>query len=260
MQERSILTIASLVLNAGLLLVFGLYAYKTRQVLIGWFNYFANRQPNGESPFYRQRMQAFRKLKDSGVNKPVVVFMGDSMVHTYEWAEHFRGLDGVEIINRGINGDNVAGVAARAESDLEKFADIEKLLLMVGVNDIGTKRSFSALQFLSRFETLLDNVSKRVPAGRVYVHSLLPVLNRPNVSNDDIVVANRHLRQLCEKLGVNFVDLHSRFMTAEGKVNGRYLHSDGLHLSAEGYGEWISVIEPIVRGSARAEKRSAVSV
>ena len=260
MQGRTILIIASLVLNAGLLLVLVLYAYKTRQVLIGWFNYLANRQPNGESPFYRQRLHAFRKLKENSVSGPVIVFMGDSMVQTYEWAEHFRDVAGVEIINRGISGDRVAGVAARAVSDLERFTNIEKLILMVGVNDVGMQRDFSCLEFLARYETLLTNVSSRVPTDRVYVHSLLPVLNRPNVSNDDIMVANRRLMQLCEKLGVNFVDLHSRFMTAEGKVDGLFLHSDGLHLSAEGYGQWLEVIEPIVRDSMPAEKRSAVSV
>ena len=191
---------------------------------------------------------------------PVIVFMGDSMVQTYEWAEHFRDLAGVEIVNRGISGDNVAGVAARAVSDLEKFSNIEKLILMVGVNDIGMKREFSALEFLARYETLLSNVSSRVTADRIYVHSLLPVINRPNASNGDIVVANQHLERLCEKLGINFVDLHSRFMTAEGKVNSLFLHSDGLHLSAEGYGKWLDVIEPIIRDSIPAEKRSAVSV
>ena len=119
----------------------GLYVYKTRNVVAGWFNYVTNRRPSSKSPFYAQRLHAFNILQTPKPDKKAVVFAGDSLMQTFEWGEYFSDLKDTVIINRGINGDTVAGLTERTEEIFRAYPNPEKVFIMVGSNDEVSSKS-----------------------------------------------------------------------------------------------------------------------
>ncbi len=173
------------------------------------------------------------------------MFAGDSLIQTFEWAEYFSDLEDTVVLNRGISGDTVGGLTARTEINFLAHAD-PQVFIMVGINDLGLKRSFRLEDFMVAYERLIEKTLEYVTPDRVFIHSLLPV-NRPNISNGDVRKANEGLRLYAQRRGLRFVDLFDRYLDSTGRIVGAYYHSDGIHLSAEGYKVWLEVLEPYVR-------------
>ena len=112
------------------------------------------------------------------------------------------------------------------------------------------KRNFDVQRFMREYHRLVEKTLKHVSPDRVCIHSVLPVVSRPNVSNQDVGAANEQLKRYAAGQGVCFINLAERFVDSQRKVIVDYYHSDGTHLSAEGYRVWLEVIEPYIRAGA----------
>ena len=92
----------------------GLYIYKTKDTLLGWYAKYVIREesePSGLSPqqrYHKQRVSAFNLLEEMVNGKRLLVFAGDSFIQTFERGEYFSELQSnVVIVNRGIAGDTI---------------------------------------------------------------------------------------------------------------------------------------------------------
>jgi hypothetical protein len=86
---------------------------------------------------YSRRVSHFNNLP---VKKGAIIFIGDSITEQCNWSELF---DNPDIINRGIGGDVVDGVAKRIE--FLKTSEPAALFLMIGINNLN--RGDSTMQF-----------------------------------------------------------------------------------------------------------------
>ena len=80
----------------------------------------------------------------------------------------------------------------------------------------------------------------------IFVQSVLPVVNRPDLSNEKIRELNAGLKALCgEMRQCLYIDLFSHF-AVNGALDER-LTTDGVHLRPDGYKLWGTLIEKYVR-------------
>ena len=78
--------------------------------------------------YYEQRYSHFITLPDRPKS---VIFLGDSITDSAEWSELFGDL---HVLNRGISGDNTAGVLNRFGEIIQRKP--AEVFLMIGIDDL----------------------------------------------------------------------------------------------------------------------------
>jgi lysophospholipase L1-like esterase len=116
-----------------------------------------------------------------------------------------------------------------------------KIFLEIGINDVKALPNVDSV--LVDYETLVDFIRRRTPTTKIYIQTILPVsstFERANDINGLVMEVNRRIRG--EIPGVVVIDLHSSF---NGELRPDFT-TDGLHLSAAAYQEWMRIIGPYI--------------
>jgi lysophospholipase L1-like esterase len=164
-------------------------------------------------------------------------------------------------LNQGISGETSAGLLRRL--DLFDQTRPQTVFVMVGINDL--IRGIGPATVIANTEAMIRHLRRVHPRSRIVVQSILPHGDRAiileqradqvtpvwanqilAIPNERIRALNDRLAQLAQNQGVDYLDLHSAFTTADGMLRPD-LTTDGLHLSPQGYGVWRSRLATYVR-------------
>ncbi|MES2773033.1 MAG: family 20 glycosylhydrolase [Bacteroidota bacterium] len=191
--------------------------------------------------YYHQRVSLFKSLPQT---KGDIIFLGNSITDGGEWSELFQDN---RLKNRGISGDISAGVMHRLDEITQRKP--AKLFLMIGINDLA--KGITPDSLLKNLYFIAEYMNQHTPATQVYVQSLLPVNNGFGKFGGhtgkaaEIVYVNAQLKKYALSKHYSFIDLHTEFCDASGKLDKRYTN-DGLHLTGEGYLLWKHFVYPYV--------------
>ena len=109
---------------------------------------------------------------------------------------------------------------------------------MMGINDLGD--GLSVQKVLENYQKLFS-LLKEQKHIELIVQSLLPtnevLFKSSNFDGMKILDLNYHLRDLCEKEEITYVDLYTYFSTYAYQLIKDYT-DDGLHLNEAGYRVW----------------------
>ncbi|WP_300157566.1 GDSL-type esterase/lipase family protein [Solidesulfovibrio sp.] len=162
------------------------------------------------------------------------VFLGGSQTAGWKYVGGFP-----EVVNKGA----VSNTTAKILKGLNPVVAMkpEKVFILEGINEIWSPNA----SILSRYREILRRIRQGSPKTVVFVQSVLPVVNRPDLSNDKIRDLNAGLQALCAEMpGCVYIDLYSHF-TVAGALN-ESLTTDGVHLRPDGYKLWQALIEKYV--------------
>lgn len=164
------------------------------------------------------------------------VFLGNSITEGFDLEQYFPGH---ETANRGIVGDHLDGLVERLGNSAVGLKP-EKLFLMIGINDIGDRRSDDYLQKM--FVTLIDTLMRSLPETDIFLHSILPTSPRwKNCPPEQIKRINVFLAQLALDKGIFYVNLYPYYLGDLERIDPS-LAKDGIHPNAEGYQIWADKI------------------
>lgn len=189
------------------------------------------------STYYQQKVTLFQLLPDT---KHEIIFLGNSITDIGEWAEIWQNKN---VKNRGISGDNTFGVLARLDEVLSSKP--AKIFLLIGINDISKDTPDSVI--ISNYQKIIWRLLAASPATKIYVQSILPTNNefpefvRHQNKDKHIRFINTNLEKFCVDNKVLFVDLYSRFVDKDGKLDKKYTN-DGLHINGPGYMQWKQIL------------------
>jgi len=216
-------------------------------VLFGYFilikkdglNYLKNKIFNPvkeplNSHLYQTKLNVFSSMP---ILEGSIIFLGDSITEFCNWGELFGQNN---IINRGISGDTLDGILSRIDEIIERKP--KKLFLMIGINDLGKGKNTD--QILEKYTLLIHKIHTNLPETIIYIQSVLPA-KRKTLSNIDIKNINIGLLNITEKYHINYIDLHSSFLSKTNELSDNY-SLDGLHLNGEGYLLWKKIIAEYV--------------
>ena len=117
----------------------------------------------------------------------------------------------------------------------------EKVFILEGINELYSPNA----AILARYREILLRINKGSPKTMIFVQSVLPVVNRPDLSNEKIIELNSGLKALCAEMqNCVYIDLFSHF-AVNGALN-ESLTTDGVHLRPDGYKLWQALIEKYV--------------
>ena len=173
-----------------------------------------------------------------------IIFLGNSITDYVDWNEL---LQLPQARNRGISGDITFGVLER----LKEVTDGKpaKVFILIGINDIA--RNIPDSVILDNYARMIRGIKTASPKTKIYFNTLLPVNNtfpdKAHYNKDQHIAAvNEGLRKICAKEKIVLIDIHDRFLDAENRLEKGYTY-DGLHLNAEGYKLWASILIPFVK-------------
>lgn len=214
----------SLLINLVGVIAFG-YALNR----LGGWTYALSRLRHNESGLYAHRVELFQRLPAVPGS---VVMLGDSQVEQCEWAELLH-LDSLQVLNRGITGDQTQGILQRLDEVLRH--DPAKIFLLVGVNDLvlGSTPDETA----ERYQSVVAAIRERKPDTELFLLSVLPINN--DIKNTGLDPAN--IRQLNERISriayryaLPYIDVYSHLTDPQGLLSVQY-SADGIHLNGQGY-------------------------
>ena len=189
---------------------------------------------------YNDKVVEFEKMRP--VDSTDVVMLGNSI--TEFGGDWNKRVGGRHIRNRGIAGDDAMGIYHRLDQILP--GKPRAVFLMVGINDIS--HDLKGEQVAELCIKVIDKIRRDAPQTKLYVQSILPInedFNRWKTlegKTDVVPAVNRRVKDHCQRYGIEYIDLFSKFVRHGTNDLRRELSVDGLHLSPQGYKQWAFVL------------------
>lgn len=172
-------------------------------------------------------------MGDEEVGVRRVAFIGDSITANGDWD---TWLPGIDAINLAVPGQTSDDVLARLDEIVATAPD--EILMLVGTNDLGRRRSVEHL--VRNLEGVLVHLRRELPGVRLLLQSIMP---RGVEFARAIQDANIHLRQFGATVNAHYLDLWPAMAATDGSLLPE-LSDDGLHLNAAGYEMWLEELHP----------------
>ena len=164
------------------------------------------------------------------------VFVGSSSIVRWDTGDSFRGMP---LLNRGFGGSQMSDLVHYVEETVLKYSP-RTVVVYEGDND--TSAGKRSQQLLEDYQEFVEAVLEAQPSTRIVILSIKPSLARWDVwpemqaSNAAIeAYANGDPR-------VDFVDIGTAMLGADGEPIPELFVSDGLHMTAAGYDIWDEIV------------------
>lgn len=212
--------------------------------IISFTNIFANdnintnidkiidKQVNGTH--YLEKLSLYEKLNKK---ESEVVMLGASITEYGKWNDL---LNSTNIQNRGIAGDTTIGVLERINTIGQ---EVEKIFIMVGINDILRGRQVDEL--FSNYAKIVDILEEK--DIKVYIQSILYVgknIENYVVINQKVKEINRLLATLSEDKKIEYLDINI-LLSPNDFLESRFT-LDGIHPNNDAYVIWAKRIKGLI--------------
>jgi len=193
-----------------------------------------NGQPSNSQPVTPENSNYKEFFKDDA-------FLGDSIS---EGLSYYDFLDD----NRVIAGKGLSIIKGIDESDKIIALQPHRVFILFGVNDIDDRTPSSWL--VEQYTTLVVKLKTKLPNSKIYVISILPVLeklvNNPHINNVHINECNLGLINMASLEDVNYINLGALLNDS----NKNLYEGDGIHYKSDFYTLWLDNLESVCKVSS----------
>lgn len=180
--------------------------------------------------------------EEDRVNPPkagAVLFVGSSSIRL--WKTLAEDFPGVEVINRGFGGSEIADATELAHRIIVPYRP-RMIVLYAGDNDLAHNRS--PRQVRDDFAAFVVRVRKDLPGVRIAFIAI-----KPSPARFHLLAKMRDANALVRAYAaaqedVVFMDVFTPMLAPDGQVRADLFVDDGLHMNRSGYAIWRSVIAP----------------
>jgi len=180
--------------------------------------------------------------KQSPPPKNAILFVGSSSIRLWDTTRSFPTLT---TLNRGFGGSYLSDVARYADRIITPYQP-RLIVVYAGSNDIAGQRT--AEEVFAAYKDLVAAVRKSLPTTPILYIAMAPNPKRwhlyPQMQKADALIrdyakTHDHLR---------FLDFGPQMLGSDGRPRPELFRDDKLHLNAEGYRLWNSLLLPHLRG------------
>ena len=173
--------------------------------------------------------------------RDAVLFIGSSSI--LRWTNLAQAFPGHKVINRGFGGSQLADSVAFVDRIVTPYRP-KLVLLYAGDNDIASGKAPE--QVFADFKAFVGRIHAVQPSAQIGYIAIKPCPSREKFL-DQVKAANRLIREYC---GTNerllFIDTFTPMLAADGRPRADLCVKDMLHLNAEGYELWASILRPVL--------------
>lgn len=184
-----------------------------------------------------------------------IVFAGDSITASGKWDE---AIDFAEVENFAVPGGSTDGLLATIPEIVASNPDLVSVL--IGTNDFGNPQiNREGADVGARVIVIVNQIKAQAPSAQIILHTILPrgveatgVDLRPRV-----IEANNFIKANLPA-GIELIDLWPLFVAPDGlSLADQFVMTDEpilkLHLNANGYRKWITVLLPTLQRMVNAK-------
>lgn len=200
-------------------------------------------------------IQAF-EARDRAAPPPqdALLFLGSSSIRLWKLDESFPDLP---VINRGFGGSEIAD-SVRFTPRIVLPYKPRLIVFYAGDNDVAKGKTSETV--LADFQALVRVVHETLPDTRIAFIAIKPSLKRWNLVGT-MREANALVRAFTETdKRLAFIDVDAPMIAPDGRPRPELLLEDGLHLNAEGYTLWTSLVRPHLDAALAATKPGRLRV
>jgi lysophospholipase L1-like esterase len=198
----------------------------------------------GKAALWGSQISAYEKA--DRLNPPkagIIVFTGSSSIRF--WDTLANDMKPLEVINRGFGGSQIAHVNQYASRIVLPYRP-RAVVLYAGDNDLSWPSTKSPEQVLGDFRQFVEIIHTKLPETWIYYISIKPSIlrwsNWGKFQKTNGLIAD-YIRT---QPRVQFIDVDRAMLDAQGKPRRELFRWDGLHMNAEGYAVWTSIIKPVL--------------
>lgn len=174
-----------------------------------------------------------------------IFFTGSSSIRL--WGDIEQGMAPYRPIQRGFGGSSWTDVVVFAERLIARH-NPRAIVFFVGNDIIGRDNDRTPEQVVALFRETLGIVRAKHPTTPVFYVAVTPSGSR-FAAWPRIKAGNRAVQAFCEATpNTYFIASESAFLDAEGKPRDELFVADRLHLNADGYVRWGSIIKSHLDG------------
>ena len=171
-----------------------------------------------------------------------VLFVGSSSIRLWDdLEEQFKD---ARVLKRGFGGSRLTDCVKHLDRLVITYQP-RLVMLYAGDNDLA--EGGSPEEVLERVKAFADGVHGRLPDTQVTFISIKPsparraLIQKARAANELVrAYADTHPK-------VDYIDVFSPMLTADGAPRAELFRKDALHLNDEGYALWRRIIQPFVR-------------
>jgi lysophospholipase L1-like esterase len=200
------------------------------------------------APFFQQKYQANLEVAKKGDID--VLFMGDSITDFWRNPEGLyagkpvqdKYFGNLKVANFGIAGDTTQGVLYRLQHGEGQGFSPKAVMLMIGTNNTGRN---SAAEIAEGIGAVVMELQKDFPNAKILLLAIFPRSTPKDPVRATIAEINTLIAKLHDGDRVNYLDIGSKFLDAEGSIP-KDVMSDALHPTTKGYEIWAEAVkEPL---------------
>jgi lysophospholipase L1-like esterase len=175
-----------------------------------------------------------------------VLFVGSSSIRV--WPNLKADFPGIDVLQRGFGGSTLEEVDHYAQRIVLPYCP-RLIILYAGDNDLAEGRTPE--QILADFKTFVGLVRPPMPKTRIVFVSIKPSTARVALLGK-MRETNALVRQyIATDPSLTYVDVFTPMLGATGIPRSELFQSDGLHMNAQGYAIWRSLLRPLVSATGR---------
>ncbi len=199
----------------------------------------APRRVEGTVDRWEKDIAAFEAAdKMSPPQKGGIVFVGSSTIRRWDTASYFPDL---KIINRGFGGSDMVDAVRYVDRIVIPY---EPRLVVVYSGDNDISAGWTSEDVAIQFERFTRAVHAKLPQTRILLIAVKPSLLRWT-QIDRMRMSNTIMRAYCERDDrLAFIDFDTLMLGWDEKPRRELFVEDGLHLTAQGYQLWSTVLRP----------------
>ena len=172
--------------------------------------------------------------------KGQIVFVGSSTIVDWDAGKYFPDL---KIVNRGLWGSALSDAARLVERIILPYQP-RTVVIYAGDNDIDGGRTTEEVAV--QFERFVRAIHAKLPLTRIVYIGIKPSPQRW-LTIDRMRAANAMIRQFCSRDDrIAYLDVDDTMLGWDEKPRPELYAADGLHLSAQGYQLWATLLRPFL--------------
>jgi len=194
--------------------------------------------------FWKFQIAAFEKADRRHPPKAgAVLFTGSSSIRNWETLD--RDMAPLPVINRGFGGAHISHVNEYLDQVVIPNKP-QAVVLYAGANDLGWPSRKSPETVCEDFKRFVKTIQTQLPGTRIYFVSITFAPFRRG-HWPEIRTANRLIREFASSAdGVRFIDVSTSMLDARGEPRADIMPWYRLHMKANGYELWTSIIKPVL--------------
>lgn len=174
-----------------------------------------------------------------------LVFIGSSSIRL--WSTLKDDMAPMPVIQRGFGGSKLGDAIHYMDRIITPYAP-RAIVIFSGSNDIAGDNPKPAEEVLALYKEFVAGVDKAIPGTPIYFIAISPTMARWQ-HRDIVAAANQQIEAFsAEHAHLHFIDTASALLDDEGNSKTELFREDQLHLNADGYAVWTSIIKPALTG------------